>query len=131
MAKRPWVTPQEVKDYTEFPEVQARGDAKLAIDISRAELYVINYCNCKFDDDEKFPQIPEQVKTAVILLAEAYAHNAVEITKSRLKSETWDDYSYTAESYILDTSGIDIKSLLDEFAVAAPKNGVTMRLWAV
>ena len=100
MAERPWVTPEELKEYTEFEEVKNRADSKLKIDISRAESWVINYCNNRFDDPEKYPEIPENVKTAVLLIAEAYAHNAVEQTKVRLKSETFDDYSYTAESSI-------------------------------
>ena len=96
MAERPWVTPEELKEYTEFEEVKNRADSKLKIDISRAESWVIDYCNNRFDDPEKYPEIPENVKTAVLLIAEAYAHNAVEQTKVRLKSETFDDYSYTA-----------------------------------
>lgn len=131
MAARPWVTPDEVREYTELPEVKKRKDAKLKMDIARAELWVINYCNCKFDDDEKFPTIPEQVKMAVILLAEAYGHNAVEITKGGLKGETYDDYSYTAERFIMDASGVDVKSLLDEFTVAQPQGAVTLRIRAV
>ena len=80
MAERPWVTPEELKEYTEFEEVKNRADSKLKIDISRAESWVIDYCNNRFDDPEKYPEIPENVKTAVLLIAEAYAHNAVEQT---------------------------------------------------
>ena len=124
---RPWVQPQEVKDYTEFQEVKERDDKKLAVDIARAEHWVINYCNNRFDDETKYPTIPEPVKTAVILLAEAYAHNAVEVTKARLKSETFDDYSYTAaEGTLIDL--LDLRPLLDAFVVTAPKGGVTMKL---
>ena len=86
MAERPWVTPEELKEYTEFEEVKNRADSKLKIDISRAESWVIDYCNNRFDDPEKYPDIPENVKTAVLLIAEAYAHNAVEQTKVRLKA---------------------------------------------
>ena len=68
------------------------------------------------------------MKTAVILLAEAYAHNAVEVTKARLKSETFDDYSYTAESALISVDDVDVASLLDDYAIAQPQNGVTMRL---
>lgn len=128
MATRPWVQPQEVKDYTEFQEVKDRDGKKLAIDIARAEHWVINYCNNRFDDAEKFPTIPEPVKTAVILLAEAYAHNAVEVTKARMKSETFDDYSYTAESTLISVDDVDVASLLDDYTIAQPLNGVTMRL---
>ena len=37
MAVRPWVTPQEVRDYTEIKSVQERNDTRIAVDISRAE----------------------------------------------------------------------------------------------
>ena len=128
MAERPWVTPEELKEYTEFEEVKNRADSKLKIDISRAESWVIDYCNNRFDDPEKYPDIPENVKTAVLLIAEAYAHNAVEQTKVRLKSETFDDYSYTAESSIIDVGKLGVESLLDDYVVVQPLNGVTMRL---
>lgn len=128
MAERPWVTPEELKEYTEFEEVKNRADSKLKIDISRAESWVIDYCNNRFDDPEKYPEIPENVKTAVLLIAEAYAHNAVEQTKVRLKSETFDDYSYTAESSIIDVGKLGVESLLDDYVVVQPLNGVTMRL---
>lgn len=128
MAERPWATPEELKEYTEFEEAKNRADSKLKIDISRAESWVIDYCNNRFDDPEKYPNIPENVKTAVLLIAEAYAHNAVEQTKVRLKSETFDDYSYTAESSIIDVGKLGVESLLDDYVVVQPLNGVTMRL---
>lgn len=36
MAERPWVNPQEVKDYSELPAVQDRSTARLEVDIARA-----------------------------------------------------------------------------------------------
>lgn len=125
MAARPWATPSDVKAYSDRPEIVARSDAKLAVDISRAEAYVIAYTNNSFPDD-KFPTIPEDVKTAVILLAENYGVSAVK-GFGGMKSETFDDYSYTAaDGTLVETLGLG--PLLDAFIVAAPKNGVTMRL---
>lgn len=126
MAVRPWVRPEEVKEYSEHTEVQQRSDSRLEVDIARAEQRVINYCNRRFDGEGE--EIPQPVRLAVILLAEAYAHNAVLETRTRLKSETYDDYSYTAESSIIDIDKVDIASLLDEYTVVEPKNGVTLRL---
>ena len=37
MAERPWATPDDVRDYTDRASVKARTDAKLAVDITRAE----------------------------------------------------------------------------------------------
>lgn len=121
---RPWVTPTDVKEYSELQSVQNRTDVRLAVDISRAEKYVINYTH---NDFEGFEEIPQDVKTAVIILAEAYAHNAVEQTKS-LKSETFDDYSYTVESNFIDLSNLDVGSLLDEWVKPLGTGKVVMNL---
>lgn len=125
---RPWVTPQEVKDYTEYENVKSRDDKRLAVDITRAECWVIDYCNNSFDDAEKYPTLPEPVKLAVMLLAEAYGHNAAIQAAGVLTSETFDDYSWEGESTVIDISKLDVASLLDPYTVAQPLNGVTMRL---
>ena len=127
MASRPWVTPQEVKAYTDIPEVQERSDSKLQTDISRAEKYVITYTH---NDFSNIDPIPDDVKTAVILLAENYAHSSVVSAKNE-KSETFDDYSYTAFSSSDISAGINdlgLDALLDDFIIAQPNSSVTMRL---
>ena len=124
MAVRPWVTPQEVRDYTEIQSVRERTDSRIAIDISRAEQYVISYTNNDFSDYE---EIPQNVKTAVILLAETYGYNSV-VSAQSIKSETFDDYSYTAENSIVSFNTLGIEPLLEGFIKVKPKNGVTMRL---
>nr|UWG90066.1 MAG: Protein of unknown function (DUF3199) [Bacteriophage sp.] len=124
MAKRPWVTPQEVRDYSEIPSVQKRSDARLVVDIARAEQYVITYTHNTF---ESFKEVPQPVKTAVLILAEAYGHNAALAAKD-VKSETFDDYSYTSESSQISVDGLDLAALLDEYVVAEPRNGVTLRM---
>ena len=131
MATRPWVTPQEVRDYTERQSVKDRTDAKLAIDISRAEQYVISYTRNQFDDPVKYPTIPESVRTAVILIAEAYAAHAVTvgvIGGGTFKSETFDDYSYTAADTAYIIGNLDLGPLLDEYAGVAPKKPINMRM---
>lgn len=124
MAKRPWVTPQEVRDYSEIPSVQKRSDTRLVVDIARAEQYVITYTHNTF---ESFEEVPQPVKTAVLILAEAYGHNAALAAKD-VKSETFDDYSYTSESSQISVDGLDLAALLDEYVVAEPRNGVTLRM---
>lgn len=133
MAARPWVTPQEVRDYSDRPRVVERTDAKLTIDISRAEQYVINYTHNRFEDPEKYPTIPEPVRTAVILIAEAYAAYAVDFGAGAgtYKSESFDDYSYTAADTAYIISNLDLAPLLDEFIEAENgkvKNAVVMRM---
>lgn len=128
MATRPWVTPDEVKAYSDRPNVQARTVERLKVDITRAEQYVISYTNNNFADPTKYPTIPEPVKTAVILLADAYAHNAVESTKT-MKSETFDDYSYTAaDSTTVRIDDLGLEPLLEDYVVVKPKSGVTMKI---
>jgi len=127
MADRPWVMPQEVKEYSDYKAVQDRADAKLAVDITRAEQYVISYTNNTFESVEK---IPAEVHTAVTLIAEAYAFNAGNaIQAGTYKSETHDDYSYTvADSQHIDVDMLGIAPLLDGFVIAEPRSGVTMRI---
>ena len=130
MPSRPWITPQDVKTYTDFQEVKDRDNAKLLTDISRAETYVLSYTNNKdLLDPTKYPNVPDEIKNAVLLLANAYAHNAVEKTRT-LKSETFDDYSYTSESTVIDTSSLleEIAPLLEEYKVAKAQNMLNMRL---
>ena len=124
MAKRPWVTPKEVKDYSEIPAVQQRNDARLTVDIARAEQYVITYTHNSFEDVE---EIPQAVKTAVLILAEAYGHNAV-VAAKEVKSETFDDYSYTAEASQISVEALDLSALLDDYVKVEPRNGVTLRM---
>lgn len=130
MAKRPWVTPEEVKAYTSHTEVAERAEDKLKFDIARAEMKVISITNNRFCDKE-YEEIPEPVKMAVILLAEAYAKNTVESTKKQLKSETFDDYSYTAEASTIDLDGLDLNELLEDYIKTRGIGKVVMRLWSL
>ena len=122
MAKRPWAVPEDVREYTDRAGVKARSDTKLAVDITRAEQYVIAYTN---NDFQAARQIPDAVKTAVILLAEHYGGMAK--SGGTMKSESFDDYSYTAaEGTLIDL--LDLRPLLDEFVLPTPKGSVTMKL---
>lgn len=126
MATRPWVTPVQVKEYSDRPTVKNRADVKVAIDITRAEQYVISYTNNSFGDNTKYPTIPNAVKTAVILLAEHYGFSAVS-GGGTMKSETFDDYSYTAaDGSLVDL--LDLGALLDCYVITEPKGGITVRL---
>lgn len=121
---RPWVAPAEVKEYSELADVQNRADVKLAVDITRAEEYVLNYTH---NDFSQYDEIPAAVKTAIILLAEMYGYNSV-VSSKTLKSETFDDYSYTAEasSISLEDTGVDM--LLDPYVVTASKGRITFKM---
>ena len=72
-------------------------------------------------------EVPQSVKMAVLILAEVYGHNAV-ISAREVKSETFDDYSYTAEATQISVEALDIAALLDDYVVTEPRNGVTLRM---
>ena len=55
--QRPWISPDDVKEYTDYPEVAERSEGKLKQDILRAEMKIIKITNNRFDDDEKYPEI--------------------------------------------------------------------------
>lgn len=124
MANRPWVTPAEVIAYSDIASVQGRSLAKLAVDIFRAEQRVIALTNNTFDQvdeggEDVYQTIPEAVKTAVILLAEAYAKKVVDSSAAKtVKSETFDDYSYTAETSVIDEADLGLTDLLRDYMVA-------------
>ena len=129
MATRPWVLPADVIAYTTITAVAERSAERLAFDIARAEIKVISKTNNDFASSEKYPTIPEPIKMAVILLAEAYAKNAVEGAKEKqFKSETFDDYAYTVESGTVDIDDLGIDDLLSEYVIAAGKGKAVVKL---
>ena len=123
---RPWVTPADVKAYSDYEDVQQRNDTKLAVDITRAEQVVISYTHNKFDNEE-LTEIPANVKTAVILLADRFAHTAFKVTRA-YTSETFDDYSYTANNSEVSLNDMGLASLLDEYVLASANGSLFMRL---
>lgn len=136
MAARPWVLPQEVRGYSDHPEVQGRNDTKLAADIFRAEAKVISITHNRFDQKDNdggdiYPEIPDQVKLAVILLAEAYAYNTARKAAVKKKRETFDDYAYeAAETTDIDTSGLDLDELLADYVISS-RGTVSFRMMAI
>ena len=97
--ERPWITPDDVRGYTDSEKVKARSNLQLEFDISRAENYVISYTNNRFNTEEYIKKIPDDIRMALILLAEAYALKSVHASAVvSIKSETFDDYSYTIDT---------------------------------
>ena len=135
---RPWVSPQQVKEYTEIDAVKNRPDAKLAVDIGRAEQYVINYTHNDFSSMAYASAMPAEVIYAIMILADAYANQAVVsakqadtiTSKKGMKSETYDDYSYSiAESASeIDIASLNLSSLLDEYILAEATGKVVLRM---
>ena len=122
MSKRPFATPLDVKEYTEHPKVRNRLDHKILVDISRAESYIAQYTNNNF---EEYAEVPESVKTATLIIAEAYSYNSCLVADDK-KSETFDDYSYTSERNSIDIVSLDIHTLLEKFVIK--KSNINMKL---
>lgn len=125
--KRPWVTPEEVKTYTDHKEIAERDDGKLKTDIFRAEQKVISITHNNFDSDE-LEEIPDPVKIAVMILAEAYANNSIEKSKKQIRSETFDDYSYSLDSGVVNIDELDLGYLLEDFMMDAGNGNVRFRI---
>jgi len=117
MADRPWIAPSDVKGYTEFEKVKNRPDAKLLVDISRAESYIIKRTNNTFADATTYPTIPENIKLAAILVAEHYANIATTDPQKKMQSETFKDYSYTVSEAGADqgVDDLDIDALISDY----------------
>lgn len=126
--ERPWVTPEEVKEYSDSDKVKARSDTKLAFDIARAEKYVIFNTHNKFNTDEYEEQLPSDVKMAVILLSEAYANKAINVKDGTKSSETFDDYAYTIDLSSDELENLGLGPLLDDYIITPESGKVTMKL---
>lgn len=126
--KRPWIEPEQIRDYTSSPKVASRKDSQLAYDIARAEKYVIFHTHNKFDSEEYESGLPSDVTMVVILLAEAYAKQAIMQKDGALSSETFDDYSYTADmgADIVDSLGLG--AMLDEYILPEDHGKTVMNL---
>lgn len=127
MAKMPWITPQEVRNFTSYEEVKNKSDVQLAIIIQRATNKIINYTHNSFEDSEnKVEPLPEEIKNIAILLAEALTYNDY-LTINGKKSETFDDYSYSAD--IKSISVEDILADIPERFVSSGNGNVSFRMF--
>lgn len=123
---RPWVTPKEVREYSDLPSIQSRQDEKLEKDIQRAESYIIHYCNHDFSDEKYAGDIPKDVRMAALLLAEHYACSKQNV--ERKTSESFDDYSYTTSDNQIEISTLGLETLLAQFVEDKAKERFMMKL---
>lgn len=123
---RPWVTPEEVRGYSDLASVQNRENVKLKIDIQRAESYIIHYCHHDFSDEKYAGSVPKEVRMATLLLAEHYAYSKQNV--GRKTSETFDDYSYTTSDDQIEISTLGLEALLDQFVEDKADEHCIMRL---
>lgn len=106
------ITPQELKDYSEFSTVKERDDKKLEFDILEAETYVDSKIEKPLIEYE---ELPIELKLALLKVAQFYALvNSDESIVKGYKSERIGDYSYT----LTDGTSLsmpDVSNLLDDF----------------
>jgi hypothetical protein len=114
---RPWITPEEVKEYSTSDKVKQRADQQLKADIMRAESYVIYHTHNRFDDEQYDSGIPEDVAMAVTLLAEAYALKSINQVNGVMSSETFDDYSYTMDTDTDLVDSLQLGPMLDPYVL--------------
>lgn len=124
--ERPWVKPEDVIEYTDNEKIKTRSHAKLESDIARAEKYVIFHTHNHFDDEKKYPELPTDVRLAVILLAESYANTDILTKNGAMKSESFDDYSYTLDDRD-EIERLGLGPLLDDYVIEQ-KGTVTFRM---
>lgn len=124
--ERPWLTPEDVREYTDSEKVKARSDLQLGFDISRAENYVIAYTNNRFNTNEYAEKIPDDIRRALILLAEAYALKSVNASNvGSMKSETFDDYSYTIDTERTDLiADLQLGPMLESYVLSGSSDTV-------
>lgn len=123
---RPWVTPKEVREYSDLPSIQKRQDEKLEKDIQRAESFIIHYCNHDFSAEKYAGSVPKDVRMAAMLLAEHYAYSKQNV--GRITSESYDDYSYTTSDDQIELSTLGLEALLDQFVEDKAEERFIMRL---
>lgn len=125
---RPWVSPKEVRDYSDSKKVKAREDNKLAFDIARAEKYVIHHTHNHFDTAEYEETLPSDVIMAVILLAEAYAKQSILHKEGNMNSETFDDYSYTMEADSDIAEHLGLETMLSDYILETGNGKAFLRM---
>lgn len=126
--ERPWVKPEQVKEYTSSPEVKNRSDTQLAYDIARAEKYVIFHTHNQFKAAEYISKLPSDVIMAVILLAEAYAKQAIVQKNGAMSSETFDEYSYTIDTNFDIADSLGLGAMLEEYVLPEDSGKTVMKI---
>ena len=126
--ERPWGKPQQVKEYTSSPEVKNRSDTQLAYDIARAEKYVIFHTHNQFKAAEYSSKLPSDVIMAVILLAEAYAKQAIVQKNGAMSSETFDEYSYTIDTNFDIADSLGLGAMLEEYVLPEDSGKTVMKI---
>ena len=118
------ITPEDVRQYSEFDTVKTRQETQLKFDIVQAKQDIFKYCGHDFSD---YPELPEEVELAFIKLAEYYAIiNSDEGRVRGIKSESLGDYSYTIGDG--DTKKLSLKSLLDEYVEDTGQKGTKFKM---
>lgn len=112
-----WVTAGDLKSFTERKEVSEKSDARLEALILLAMAKIKSYCHKNFVANDGILVIPDAVKTATLILADTLAYNDSFRQSSQLKSESYDDYSYTQETSEISTNfdDLDISALLKPY----------------
>lgn len=100
----PWITPQQVVDYSVFSKVKNRPAKLLEMDIIEAEQEIKSIVGHNFDGADAegnplYPFLPAEVEIAYLKMAQFFALiNSDESITKGYQSERIGDYSYTLAS---------------------------------
>lgn len=126
----PWITANDLFAFTERDEVKNKSAVKVSAIISIAESKIKEYCKHDFTDEEKYPTVPKEVVNATLILADALCYNDSLRTSGILKSETYDDYSYTVDVSEISTDFdmLGISSLLKPYVSSEDSGDLFFRV---
>lgn len=125
--RRPWISPEDVREYSSLEDVKGRSDLQLGIDIRRAESCIHTFTNNSFPAEKYAGGLPEDVRVADIILSEYFAHNSAANGAAK-KSESFDEYTYTTEGSFIEIKSLGIDALLEPYMIAKASGKAVVRL---
>ncbi len=129
MAERVLATPEEVQQYTVFPEVKNRPLELLAFDIVQATADIYAWVGHKFSEAE-YPEIPPVVNLTAIKLAEYYALlNSDDSAVKGYQSESIGNYSYSLGNG--STKTVSLGTLLKDYVKKGGNSSSGFRMWSL
>lgn len=124
----PFLTPTEVKDFTEIAQIKSLPDNKVGYAILEAESEVFAHCGHDFSDQTKYPTLPDPVKLAILKLSQFYCLQTFdEATLKAIKSQNIGDYSYSTDGLIKP----DTHNLLSNYVESFKGGNTRLRLGAI
>lgn len=122
----PYITPQELIDFTPIDAIKNRSTTLLTYDILEATAEIDQICGHDFNDTTVYPSIPDAVKLAALKLSQYFSIvNSDESVIKAIKSQNIGDFSFSSDG----VEKPSVMHLLRPYITSTPKTGnVRMRL---